>query len=98
MQALSNSIWALAHMRSKPAELDIIAGIPGLTMHFMFGISECASNMLKGLRTCSDFSHMQASMQQAEKKFSCQVSHNPALMKPPASSSPSGQELVASCV
>jgi hypothetical protein len=72
-QALSNSIWALAHMRSKPAELDIIAGIPGLTMHFMFGISECASNMLKGLRTRSDLSHMQASMQQAEKKFSCQA-------------------------
>ena len=73
MQALSNSIWALAHMRSRPADLDAVANSPGLTMHFLFGIASCALNMLRGLRTRSDLMHMQASMVHAEKRFSCQA-------------------------
>lgn len=73
IQALSNSVWALAHMRGRPSELDAVACSPGLTMHFMLGVASCALEMLRGLRTRSDPAHVQASMMQSEKRFSCQV-------------------------
>ena len=73
LQALSNSVWALAHMRTKLADLDIVAHSPGLTMHFLVGISLCALDLLRGLRTRSDLINMQASMMQSENRFSCQV-------------------------
>lgn len=48
-QALSNSIWALAHVRSKFNDLDAVVGGPpgGLTTRFMLGIAFSAMNLLR---------------------------------------------------
>ncbi|KAG1674473.1 hypothetical protein FOA52_003078 [Chlamydomonas sp. UWO 241] len=68
-QALSNAIWALAHVRSRVSDLDAIAGIPGLTLSFMGAVASSAVSMLNGLRTRTD----QGSMLESERAFSCQA-------------------------
>lgn len=72
-QALSNSVWALAHVRSRVADLDSWAGMPGLTMNFMSSIANAAMRMLRCLHTSADLGHMQASMLESERRFSCQA-------------------------
>lgn len=60
-------------MRSKVSDLDAVVGSPGLVLHFMHGVAFCALELLRGLRTRCDLMHMQSSMMQSEKRFSCQV-------------------------
>ena len=74
-QALSNSIWALAHIRMTVADMDAAAGPngQGLTHRFMLGIAVCALAALSTLRTPADTLHMQAAMLEAERRFSAQV-------------------------
>eukprot|EP00955_Chlamydomonas_euryale_P028807 303980-Chlamydomonas_euryale.AAC.16 len=72
-QALSNSIWAMAHVRSHMTDLDSLAGMPGLTINFMSSIAMAASHMLRKMQTSLDATHMQASMLESENRFSCQA-------------------------
>eukprot|EP00195_Chlamydomonas_chlamydogama_P011872 CAMPEP_0202890262 /NCGR_PEP_ID=MMETSP1392-20130828/735_1 /ASSEMBLY_ACC=CAM_ASM_000868 /TAXON_ID=225041 /ORGANISM="Chlamydomonas chlamydogama, Strain SAG 11-48b" /LENGTH=628 /DNA_ID=CAMNT_0049573799 /DNA_START=109 /DNA_END=1995 /DNA_ORIENTATION=+ len=72
-QALSNSVWALAHTRSKLSELDDVAGTPGSVMHFLLGVAACVVRMLGTLRTRVDPMQLQSSMLDSERRFSCQA-------------------------
>lgn len=75
-QALSNSIWALAHVRGRVLDLDDRVGGPGMSVRFMLGIASCTLSMLRGLRTAainSDSANVPACMADAERQFSCQV-------------------------
>lgn len=73
LQALSNSVWALAHIRAKVAELDAVAGREGAVVGFLHGVAACAINMLRSLNTRMDLTNLHTCMIEAEKKFSCQV-------------------------
>lgn len=72
-QALSNSIWALAHVRMSMAEMDSTAGTPGLSARFMLGIATRAQEILRTLNTRCDPMHMMESVMEAEERFSCQA-------------------------
>ena len=76
MQALSNSVWALAHIRSKEMDLDAAAGKSGCVKGFLQGVASVASMLLRGLDTRMDLSQLQACMMEAEKRFSCQAMVN----------------------
>ncbi|KAF5831979.1 hypothetical protein DUNSADRAFT_12319 [Dunaliella salina] len=80
-QALSNSVWALAHIRTKMCdlpgkfqELDAAAGSPGCCMAFLEALADSASHMLASLDVgavrLSDY------MTEVESKFSCQAMVN----------------------
>ncbi len=72
-QALSNSIWAVAHARSKLANFDAVCGPPGAVSAFLVAIAISANTMLKALYTRLDLAHLSAFLNNVEHKFSCQV-------------------------
>ncbi|GLC73306.1 hypothetical protein PLESTF_001358700 [Pleodorina starrii] len=72
-QALSNSIWAVAHARSKLANFDGLCGPPGSVSTFLVAIAMSANSMLKALYTRLDLAHLSAFLNNVEHKFSCQA-------------------------
>eukprot|EP00198_Chlamydomonas_reinhardtii_P013529 XP_001702866.1 predicted protein [Chlamydomonas reinhardtii] len=72
-QALSNSIWAVAHARSKLANFDGVCGPPGAVSAFLVAIAISANTMLKALYTRLDLAHLSAFLNNVEHKFSCQA-------------------------
>ena len=50
-QALSNSVWALAHTRCKVADLDAAINMPGAVLLFFKGVASCALRLLALLNT-----------------------------------------------
>ncbi|EFJ43826.1 hypothetical protein VOLCADRAFT_118954 [Volvox carteri f. nagariensis] len=72
-QALSNSIWAVAHARSKLANFDGLCGAPGSVSAFLVAIAISANSMLKALYTRLDLAHLSAFLNNVEHKFSCQA-------------------------
>ncbi|GFR47217.1 hypothetical protein Agub_g8900 [Astrephomene gubernaculifera] len=72
-QALSNSIWAVAHARSKLANFDGLCGPPGSVNAFLVAIAISANSMLKALYTRLDLAHLSAFLNNVEHKFSCQA-------------------------
>eukprot|EP00798_Chlamydomonas_sp_ICE-L_P031622 gene31622-6816_t len=75
-QALSNSTWALAHLRLRMTDLDAAAGSSGTTMRFLMGVASCATAMVATLETRIDHAFAQSSMTTSEKTFSCQAMVN----------------------
>jgi hypothetical protein len=73
MQALSNSVWALAHIRSSAAELDLVAGQVGCVQAFLECVATAAGRMLSQFSPQLNVSQLQAYMFDREKRFSCQV-------------------------
>ncbi|PNH12308.1 hypothetical protein TSOC_000797 [Tetrabaena socialis] len=72
-QALSNSIWAVAHARSKLANFDALCGPPGSVSAFLVAIAISANTMLKSLYTRLDLAHLSAFLNNVEQRFSCQA-------------------------
>ena len=72
-QALSNSVWALAHIKSKVVDLDLVAGKQGCVKVFMHGVANVANLLLRSLNSRMDLGNLQGCMLDAEKRFSCQV-------------------------
>lgn len=72
-QALSNSIWAVAHARSKLANFDGLCGPPGSVCAFLVAIAVSANTMLKALYSRLDLAHLSAFLNTVEHKFSCQA-------------------------
>ncbi|GIL44487.1 hypothetical protein Vafri_1938 [Volvox africanus] len=72
-QALSNSIWAVAHARSKLANFDGLCGPPGSVSAFLVAIAISANSMLKALYTRLDLANLSAFLNNVEHKFSCQA-------------------------
>lgn len=66
-------MWALAHIRSKEGALDTAAGRQGCVKAFLHGVARVAGILLSSLSTRMDVHHLQASMLEAERKFSCQA-------------------------
>ncbi len=73
LQALSNSIWAVAHARSKLANFDGLCGPPGSVCAFLVAIAVSANTMLKALYSRLDLAHLSAFLNTVEHKFSCQA-------------------------
>ncbi|KXZ56119.1 hypothetical protein GPECTOR_1g10 [Gonium pectorale] len=72
-QALSNSIWAVAHARSKVANFDVQCGPAGAVSAFLVAIAVSANSMLRALYTRLDMAHLSAFLNNVEHKFSCQA-------------------------
>ncbi len=72
-QALSNSVWALAHTRAKLQDLDTAARSPGTVLAFLTGVSSCALRLLGAATTPADMQAHGMAMVDVERRFSCQV-------------------------
>lgn len=77
LQALSNSIWALAHLKSRGVDLDAMGCAP---LKFLEALAQTASHMLVRLQQQQSFRHVPSSVQDcvrflgnAEAEFSCQA-------------------------
>lgn len=86
LQALSNSVWALAHTRSKCiANWDALCTrAPGGVDAFLSGLAGSANHMLRMLHSRADTAHLQAFLNHVEHKFSCQVRPGDVLARVPA--------------
>ena len=85
-QALSNSVWALAHIRAKLPVLDLFAG-QGRTgsssgssgssvLRFLESIATCAVILMRSLHIRPDLTQLQACLADVEGRFSCQAMVN----------------------
>ncbi|KAL6765749.1 hypothetical protein V8C86DRAFT_1782152, partial [Haematococcus lacustris] len=74
-QALSNSVWALAHMRSSLGEWDQVVGQPGSAHAFLDAVAATVVGLLIALpvKQPSCPALLQAYMTEREKRFSCQA-------------------------
>lgn len=72
-QALSNSVWALAHTKSRMLDMEAVSGTVGCVLKFLEAVAATASQMLRNLHSRVELNQLHAFLLSAEQKFSCQA-------------------------
>lgn len=72
-QALSNSVWALAHTKSRMLDMEAVSGSVGCVLKFLETVAATASQMLRNLHGRMELNQLHAFLLSAEQKFSCQA-------------------------